>query len=434
MIKDNAITQIGITNWRNKNIPFGIKDTDRLRHVYAIGKTGSGKSTLLATMAISDIKKGNALCILDPHGDIVEQVLNYIPKERVKDVIYFDATNKECSIAFNPLHQQHVSNDLLASGLVNTFKRIWSESWGPRLEYILQFSILTLLHRPGAIISDILQLLTDKEYREQILETISDAYILQFWSNEFDRYPYTLRIEAITPILNKIGQFVTHDALRNICGQKMSSFNIDDSLQEKKIILCKLSKGAIGDEASSLLGSMLLTTIQHAVMRRSSIPEEERTPFYVYVDEMHSFVSLSFVSILAEARKYGLSLFLTHQYIDQVNEKIRTAVFGNVGTVISFQLGSDDAAQMEKEFLPVFNATDLLTLSKHSIYIKLMIDGSTSKPFSATTLPLPGVDISYKGEVIETSRKLYTTMLPRVIPTVEYNHVKDQVPTKTLFE
>lgn len=401
-------THIGITNWRNHLKPFYIKDADRLGHIYVIGKTGVGKSTLLLNMAISDIEKGKGLCIIDPHGDIAENILNYIPHNRIDDVIYFNATDKEYPIGFNPLHAVHPNDyNLIASSLISTFKKIWSDSWGPRLEHILRFSLLTLLYYPQATLLDIQSLLTDPFFKSKVLCYVSDAGVLNFWKNEYDKYYPQLRNEAIAPILNKTGLLIASMPLRNIVGQQCRSFKMQDVMDKGKILICNLSKGVIGEDASALLGSMILTHIQTAALFRASYEPQKRTPFYLYVDEMHSFITLSFADMLAESRKYGLSLFLTHQYIEQLSEEIRAAIFGNIGTLISFRVGAIDAEYLEKEFFPVFEKQDLISLPKYSMYLKLMIDGATSRPFSASTISLKEFTKSFKKEIIFLSRNKY---------------------------
>lgn len=401
-------TPIGITNWRNTKQPFGIKDADRLGHIYVIGKTGVGKSTLLLNMAISDIEKGKGLCVIDPHGDIAETLLHYIPQERIHDVIYFNPKDTEYPIAFNPLKGVHPNHHhLVAAGLISTFKKIWADSWGPRLEYILCFALLTLLEVPDATLLDIQPLLTDPTFRTRVLGYAKNQHIISFWRNEFEKYSPALRAEAITPILNKTGVFLTSIPLRNMVGQKTRSFNMQKVLDEGKILICNLSKGEIGEDASSILGSILVTSIQLAALYRARQAEQTRTPFYLYVDEMHSFVSLSFADILAEARKYKLSLFLTHQYIEQLHEKIRAAIVGNVGTFISFRIGAEDAAYVVKEFQPTFTEHDFVSLPKYAMYIKLMIDGASSKPFSGVTMQPKQITQSFKADVIAYSRKTF---------------------------
>lgn len=387
MDEHSQITPIGITNYRNQRQRFGIKDKDRLQHIYVIGKSGTGKSTLLENMAISDIRRGNGLGVIDPHGDIARYLLHYIPEERKNDLIYFNATDTEHPIAFNPLHWVHPKyHHLVASGLISTFKKIWADSWGPRLEYILRYCLLTLMEYPDATLLDIQPLLTDMGFRNHVLLYVQNEDSKSFWKKEFEKYSPQFRSEAISPILNKTGLFLTSIPLRNIVGQKTRGIRMQQILDEGKILIVNLSKGEIGEDASSLLGSILLTSIQLAAMHRATQPENTRKPFYLYIDEMHSFVSLSFIDVLAEARKYGLSLFLTHQYIEQIDERIRGAIFGNVGTIISFRIGANDAEYLEKEFYPIFNKNDFINLPMYEMCLKLMIDGATSQPFSAISI------------------------------------------------
>jgi len=387
MHEEREITTIGITNYRNTNQKFGIKDKDRLGHIYVIGKTGVGKSTLLQNIAMSDIERGNGLCILDPHGDIATDILNHIPDWRKQDVIYFNPKDIDNPIAFNPLKGVHPKyHHLVASSLVSTFKKIWADSWGPRMEYILRYVLLTLLYVPDATLLDIQSLLTDEAYRDKALSYVTEVHILNYWEKEFSQYTKTFRMEAISPILNKTGIFLASAPLRATVGQKTRGFRMQEVMDKKKILICNLSKGELGEDASALLGSILLTTIQHAALYRARLAPEDRVPFYCYIDEMHSFVTLSFIGILAESRKYGLSLFLAHQYIEQLDERIRAAIFGNVGTIISFRVGAADAEYLAKEFYPVFTQEDLVNLPRYSVYIKLMIDGAASMPFSAISI------------------------------------------------
>lgn len=419
------ITPIGVTNFRNDKKPFGIKDTDRLNHIYVIGKTGTGKSTLLLNMAVSDIQRGNGICLIDPHGDIAEKILDFVLKERINDVIYFNPADETHVIGFNPLQdipkdQQH----LVVAGLIATFKKIWIDSWGPRMEYILRYTLLTLFTYPEASLLDIQPLLTNYNFRKKVLYYCGDQYLLSFWHNEFDKYPPQLKSEAISPILNKTGLFVAITQLRNIIGQTTKCFHIPDVMDQKKILICNLAKGKLGEDATTVLGSMMVNAIQLAALSRASQEEQYRTPFYLYVDEMHSFVSLSFADILAEARKYKLSLFLAHQYIEQIHEKIRYAIFGNVGTMIIFRVGADDAKHLVQEVHPIFSEEDLINLPKYSMYLKLMIDGATSKPFSANTLPSNAPDKSYKKEVLISSRNRYAREITRVEQETLERHQK----------
>ena len=380
---DYDITPIGYTTWRNQNKPFGIKDKDRLGHIYCIGKTGMGKSTLLQKMALSDIQKGKGCGIIDPHGDVAKYLLERITENRKKDLVYINPVDENV-IAFNPLHAVHPNfHSLVASGLISTFRKIWSESWGPRMEYILRFSLLTLLQYPYATLLDIQPLLTDKQFKEKVLEYVKDDYILDFWRKEFDTYSPSFRNEVISPILNKMGVFVSSKPLRNMLGKQVSGFRMTQVMDESKILIANLSKGEIGEDASTIIGSILVTSIQLSALYRAKQPMEKRIPFYLYVDEAHSFLSLSFADILAEARKYGLSLFLAHQYIEQLQEDIRSAIFGNVGTLICFRVGATDAEYLESEFEPVFDKNNLIKLPKFCINLKLMIDGISSEGFSA---------------------------------------------------
>lgn len=389
MDEGNQITPIGKTNFRNNHVTFGIKDQDRLGHIYVLGKTGVGKSTLLLNMALTDIARGNGIGVIDPHGDLASQIISSNLNRRKNDLIYFDASSTNEFIAFNPLHGVHKQyHYLVASGIISTFKKIWADSWGPRLEYILRFVLLTLLSTPGATLLDIQPLLVNSNFRKSILSGIEDDHILSFWEQEFEKYPPSLRSEAIAPILNKTGLFLTSPALRNILGQRKSDFRMQYVIDEGKILIANLSKGLIGEETASLLGGLLINTIQLAALHRAKQNENARKPFYLYVDEMHTFVTLSFTSILSEARKYGLALFLTNQYIAQLDERVKASIFGNVGTLISFRVGAEDAEYLVEEFFPLLKKADLVALPKYGMYIKLQIDGATSQPFSATSLPL----------------------------------------------
>jgi hypothetical protein len=433
----NNQTKIGITNWRNENKPFYIKDEDRLGHIYAIGKTGVGKSTLLLNMAISDIQRGNGLCVIDPHGDLVETILNHIPKERVDDVIYFNPKDRDYPIGFNPLKSVHPNfYNLVASGLISTFKKIWSESWGPRLEYILKFCLLTLLEYPDATLIDIQPLLTNAKFRENVLRYVKNQHTIAFWKDEFEKYNSIFRNESISPILNKTGVFITSKILRNIVGQQTRTFRMQNVIDGKKILLVNLSKGEIGEDVSAILGNIIINSIQLSASYRATIPEKDRVPFYLYIDEMHSFVSLSLIDILSEARKYKLSIFLTHQYLDQINEKIRNAILGNVGTLLSFRVGAKDADVLEKEFHPIFNIHDLINLPRYTMYLKLMINGASSRPFSAFSLPPTISNESHKQEIIEVSRKKYSRNLEEIEKHIfsKLTHEKEHLNQSALFD
>lgn len=405
---EDKITPLAITNWRDIRRKFGIKEKNRRGHMYVIGKTGTGKSSLLGNMAVSDIKGGNGITLIDPHGDLAESLLQHIPIERIKDVIYFNPGDLEYPIAFNPLEKVHPDfHHLIVSGLISVFRKIWAEFWGPRLEHILRHTLFTLLEYPESTLLDVTRLLTEKDFRMRVINSITHPHVKAFWLNEFEKYSAWLRSEAVSPILNKMGQFLTSLPLRNIIGQPVNRFHISEVMDEGKILIVNLAKGRFGEDNTALLGSMLVTEIYLSALRRARIPEPERRAFYLYVDEFYTFITLSFADILSEARKYGLNLVLAHQYINQLHEKIRDAIFGNVGTIITFRVGADDAEFLAKEFKPTFCESDFIHLPNYHIYLKLMVNGVTSLPFSATTLPFPANPESNKKEIIEHSRIRY---------------------------
>ncbi len=412
---DEDIATFAETNFRNKRAKFGIKTDDRRRHLYVVGKTGMGKTVMLENMAIQDIQRGNGLAIVDPHGEFAERMLDFVPKERVNDVVYFNPADQEFPIAFNAIEQVAPEDrHLIASGLMGVFKKIWPDVWSARMEYILHNSILALLEYPGSTLLGLNRILADKEYRNKVLEKVTDPTVKSFWTNEFAKYPDRFREEAVAPIQNKVGQFISAPLIRNIIGQTVTAFNIREIMDKGKILIVNLSKGRVGEDASHLLGALIVTKIQLAAMSRVDIPEEERKDFYLYVDEFQNFATDAFVNILSEARKYHLCLILAHQYIAQLvsaeNTKVRDAIFGNVGTIVNFRIGAADAEFLEKEFAPEFYIDDLVNLAKYNIYLKLMIDGVASRAFSASTLaPFPKPAKSYKEEIIKGSRERYGT-------------------------
>ncbi len=404
----DSITPFAITDFRDIKRLFGIKDKNRSGHMYILGKSGTGKSTLIQNMIASDLKRGRGLALIDPHGDLAEGVLDLIPQERIRDVIYFNPADLDFPIAFNPLGR--VSPDehhLIVSGLISVFKKIYSDFWGPRMEHILRYTILALLEYPQSTLLDIPLILTDKTFRGMVLEKITNPGVRSFWFMEFEKYSSYHRSEAIAPIQNKVGQFLATPLIRNIVGQPKSSFDLRQVMDEGKILIVNLAKGKIGEDYCSLLGALLVTKLQLAALSRADEPEKHREPFQLFIDEIHSFLTLSFTDILAEARKYGLYLVMSHQYIEQVDERIRAAIFGNVGTIISFRVGAEDAKYLAREFYPVFAETDIINLPNHHICLKLMIDGKTSDAFSAVTLPLPKAPVSYRNEIMALSRKNY---------------------------
>ena len=404
----DEITVVGQTNFRHQRKPFGIYTDDRRRHVYVIGKTGVGKTTLLENMIIQDVKLGRGLALVDPHGDVAEKILDIIPPERINDVVYFDPADVDFPVAFNPLESVDPQYKyLVASGLVSSLKKIWADSWGPRLEYILRNVILALLDYPSSTMLGIMRMLADKSYRSKVVETITDPVVKAFWVNEFANYNERFRSEAISPIQNKVGQFLSSSIIRNIVAQPKSTIDMKDIMDNGKILLINVSKGRIGEDNSALLGAMLITKLQLAAMDRASIPEAQRRDFYLYVDEFQNFATESFATILSEARKYRLNLIIAHQYITQMEEVVRDAVFGNVGTIISFRVGAFDAEYLEKEFMPYFTQTDLVNLDKYNAYIKLMIKGATSAPFSMETIAPVAETYNSKEKVLRVSRERY---------------------------
>ncbi|KKS23665.1 MAG: hypothetical protein UU82_C0023G0014 [Candidatus Nomurabacteria bacterium GW2011_GWC2_41_8] len=408
------VTYLGLTTYRDKNTLFGIKRKDRRQHVYLLGKSGTGKSVLMFNMIIQNIQNGEGVCLVDPHGENVEAVLSAIPPHRMKDVIYFNPADADYHIGFNVLELIDPQyKHLVASGLMGIFTKIWANAWSARMEYILNNTILALLDTPGTTLLGIPRMLVDKDYRQKIISNLKDPVIKAFWVHEYEAWQDKFRNEAIAPIQNKVGQFLSTSIIRNVVGQSKSTINVFDMMNEGKIFLVNVSKGRIGEDNSALLGGMIITKIQLAAMERVRIPEEHRRDFYLYVDEFQNFVTDAFAGILSEARKYRLNLTVAHQYTAQlVSDKstaVRDAVFGNVGTMIVFRVGADDADFLEKEFEPEFIPQDIVNLPNYKVYMKLMIDGVTSRPFSAKTLPqmVKSGDKKIEEEVIQSSRALY---------------------------
>ncbi|OHA78691.1 MAG: hypothetical protein A3B07_00370 [Candidatus Yonathbacteria bacterium RIFCSPLOWO2_01_FULL_43_27] len=409
----NRITYFAETDRRNKRVPFGIKAEDRTRHMYIIGKTGMGKSTAIENMAVQDIKNGEGFAFIDPHGKSAALLLEYIPPERVKDVIYFAPFDMENPISFNVMEDVGADKrHLVANGLMSAFKKIWGpETWSARMEYILMNALLALLEYPGSTLLGVSRVLTDKTYRKKVVDNIKDPSVKSYWVDEFAKYSEQYAKEAVPGIQNKLGQFTSNPLIRNIIGQAHSSFDLRKAMDERKILIVNLSKGQMGEGNANLLGGMIITKIYLAAMSRAELtePELKKLPnFYMYVDEFQSFANEAFADILSEARKYKLALIMAHQYIEQMDEKVRAAVFGNVGTQIMFRVGATDAEVLEKEYAPVFTAEDMVNLGFTQIYLKLMIDGVASHPFSAVTMPpiLPP-EKSSKDDVIASSRQLY---------------------------
>lgn len=414
--KDSSVTSIGRTNYRGIDMKFGIKTLDRRRHMYIIGKTGMGKSTLLENMIFSDISAGRGVAVVDPHGDLADAVINFVPSWRTNDVIIFDPSDREWPIAFNMLENIDPSlNSIVTSGLVGIFKKIYANSWGPRLEHILRNTIMSLLEYPNTTMLGIPRLLQDQDFRRKVIRKIQDPLVKSFWINEFEMMEPRQKIEAISPILNKVGQFLSSPIARNVLGQVNSKIDFRWAMDNGKIVIVNLSKGKIGEDNSSLLGSMIITKFQIDAMSRANIPEKDRKDFYLYVDEFQNFATDSFATILSEARKYKLNLTMANQYIAQMPEEVRDAVFGNVGSLLSYQVGYDDAEYLSQQYGEEVLPNDLVNLSKFTAYMRLLNDGMPSKTFSLNALPPPEYDPdeARKEKIIRLARERYCS--PRVV-------------------
>lgn len=408
--RTNHLTVFAQTNYRNIKKRFGIKLEDRRRHIYVIGKTGVGKSTLLLNMIVSDLRAGHGLAVIDPHGDLVESILDYVPLHRIKDVIYFNPADTEYPIAFNVLKRTVPAyRPLVASGLISVFKKIWADSWGPRLEYVLRNAILALLEREGSTLLDLPRLLNDWEFRREVIVRLNDPVVRAFWESEYENYPKVFRTETISPIQNKVGQYLSSFLIRNIVGQQENRFDLKEVLDAGKVLLVNLSKGRIGEDNSRLLGAMLVTKLYLTALSRVNVPEPERRFFALYVDEFQDFATESFANVLSESRKYNLGLTITNQYFGQLEEQVRASVLGNVGTLVAFRVGAEDSDILAREFSPVFSAEDLISLPEYQIYLKLLINGTASEAFSANTLPQPNRKSYHREEIIKASREKYCT-------------------------
>ncbi|MBR0488329.1 type IV secretion system DNA-binding domain-containing protein [Candidatus Saccharibacteria bacterium] len=406
---DADISAFGLTNFRGINHQFGMLRRDRSRHVYIIGQTGAGKSGMLELLALSDVFYNQGYCIIDPHGDFAIDNLKFVPESRIKDVIYFNPADTAYPVAFNPLEVSDPSRKPnICSEVIGVLKRMFGDSWGPRLEHILRYTLLALLDRPETTLLDISRLLTDKDFRKETLDYCTDVTVLQFWKHEFGQWNDKQVNESIAPVLNKVGAFTANPIIRNIVGQPKSSFDIRKIMDDGKILVVNLSKGLIGEDNAAILGSFLVTKVQLAAMSRSDIPlVEDRRPFYLYVDEFQNFATDSFAVILSEARKYGLNLTVANQYVSQMTDAVRDAVFGNVGTTISFRVSADDAPVLVKQFEPTFEAQDLLQLNNRHFIISMIIGGEKVPAFSATTLSIPDTPKDNFETIVEWSRMNY---------------------------
>ena len=404
------VSLFGLTNFRGANQKFGIKRKDRGRHMYIIGQTGAGKSFLLQLLTLNDIYHDQGIAIIDPHGDYATDMLKFIPEHRLQDVVYMNPTDTMFPMAFNPMEvfDENLKNHI-SSEIVGVLKRMFVDSWGPRLEYILRYTILALLDTPDSTMLGITRMLTEKGYRKKVIANIKDPVVRNFWVTEFASWNEKFASEAVAPVLNKVGAFVANPLVRNIIGQPQSAFNIREIMDQGKILVVNLSRGQVGEDNAAILGALLVTKIQLAAMSRANIPEADRRPFYLYVDEFQNFATDSFAVILSEARKYGLNLTVANQYISQMPETVRDAVFGNVGTMVSFRVGPGDATVVGPYFAPAFEPADITTLNNQHILVSMIIDGQKSIPFSATTLMLPAPENDQTPKLIELSRERFAS-------------------------
>jgi hypothetical protein len=406
----DPLTIFAETDFRNQHRAFGIRHADRRLPMHILGKTGVGKSTLLQNLVAQDLRNGHGLCVIDPHGDLVRSILDYVPPVRTGEVVYFNPADRDFPIGFNILESVDPSlRPLVASHVISVFKHIWADSWGPRLEFIFHNAVLALLDVEGSTLLGIPRLLADKTFRMRVLAQVRDPVVRNFWLQEYENYNPEFQKEAIAPIQNKVGQFLTSAPIRNIVGQVKSKMEMGFIMDQGRILLCDLAKGRVGEDKASLLGSLLVTKLFLAALRRTDQPEEERRDFYLFIDECQNLATTILAPILSEARKYRLNLVISHQYLGQLDPEIKQAMLGNVGTLVSFRLGAEDAFELAREFAPEVTAQDLENTDKHQVYLKLAVDGLTSRPFSARTLPpaIPSVHEQNRETIIRVSREKY---------------------------
>jgi len=383
----NDLLFLGRTNWRDRIRPFGMHPADRMAHLYIVGQTGTGKTTLLQNLIWQDLKRGHGLAFLDPHGDAVQDLVARFPAERRVDLVYLDVTDPNLAIGFNPLESVPLEQRALAaSGIIEAFRNVWDKTWGPRLEHILRNALLALLDQPEATLADIPRLFNDKEYREDALTRLTHPATKEFWLKEFAAYPYRYRIEALAPVQNKLGAFLAQPPLYRVLTRKKAGYSLRALLDGRKVFLVNLAKGKIGGDGASLLGSLIVSSLGLAGVARTDMPEAARTPFFVYLDEFHTFTTLSLAGMLSELRKYRVGLILSHQYVFQLEEEVKHAILGNVGTLVCFRIGPEDARILGGEFAPEFESLDLTNLPNHNCYVRLLVHGEVARPFSARTL------------------------------------------------
>ncbi|MBL7053548.1 MAG: ATP-binding protein [Candidatus Portnoybacteria bacterium] len=427
----------GRTNYEaaleEKKFIFGIKREDRRRHIYTVGKSGVGKSKFLELLIRQDIAHGHGVCLIDPHGDLIDNILDFIPQERIKDVVLIDPSDTEFPVSFNPL--SNVDPELkhqVTQGLLEVLEKQFGANWTPRLEHVFRFTTLALLDYPEATMRGMISMLTDRNYRQKVVDYIEDDMVKRFWAVEFADWSEKFDTEAIIPLVNKLSQFLSNPLLRNIFGQKENKVDLEQIMNEQKILLISLSKGKLGEENSSFFGSMFITKLYQAGMARASMKEEDRKDFYLYVDEFHNLVTTTFENLFAESRKYGFCITVAHQYMAQLLQQVLATVLGNIGTIVTFRVGGDDAERLAIEMKPVFQAEDMINLGTREFYIKMTIDGEAFDPFSAETLKvLPAIHKSYRDEVLKESRKKYAFPLEEVKMKLED---EERIKTETEIE
>jgi len=404
----SSFTVLGEADFHGRRRSVGMYEADRLAHMWILGKTGSGKSTLLKNLIRSDLSAKRGLMLIDPHGDLVESVLDLVPEDRVDETIYFNPADSAYALGFNPLDSgMGLLPSLRASGLIATLRKTWPQFWGPRMEYVLRTSLLTLLSVQGATLLDLHRLLVDDAFRERIVAGLTDSQLLQFWRQEFKAYTRSFRSEMVSPILNKSGQFLTTPTLRHTLGQRQNSFSLRHLMDSGGIFLANLAKGRIGEDVTALLGSLLVSQLELVTLTRGDIPEADRRPFFLYVDEAQTVATEAMLDLFPEARKFGLGIILAHQYLDQLDESIESAIVGNVGSVVAFRLGARDATRLAKEFMPEAAELDLVALPAYEAYVKIMVERTTSRTFTVQTRPAPRASVSFRDRIIDQSRQRY---------------------------
>lgn len=408
-VNTDDISFIGYTTYQNDKKTFGLKRIDRRRHLYIVGKTGSGKSKLLELLLQADIQSGMGCCLIDPHGDLALEIMKYVPKDRVQDVVYVDPADRNFPVGFNPLEpvEDYETRQHLSTFFIAIFKKLFAGNWSPRMEHLIRYITLALLETPDSNVLGISRILSDTAYRQRVIKQIQDPVVKAFWTNDFKPSDALYASEAIIPLMNKVGQFISNPMIRNIIGQKKNVLDFEKFMNEGKIVIINLSKGKLGEENTALLGSMFITKIQQGALARADIPEEKRKDFYFYVDEFQNFATEAFSTILSEARKYHLNLTIAHQYIAQLPDDVKATAFGNVGSIIVFGVGGGDAAYLAKEFAPVFTPDDMISLNIREMYIKMSIDGKITPPFSAYTLNISKPELDFTNEILNNSRMKY---------------------------